>query len=404
MTTKTESIELADILTHHLDEYVRRYRPGRDQKKAALHIMACRTLALGGHVEICNECGHVQVRYHSCRNRHCPKCQTLTKERWLDTRKTELLPVKYFHVVFTLPHDINRLALCNKSAVYGILFRSVSETLKQFAKDPKRQLNGEMGFISILHTWDQKLNCHIHIHCMVPATALLPDHSGLTFAGRKYLFPVKALSLVFRGKFMEHLTDLYKKGELVFPGNTKPLAIPSGFKRLTNRMWSKKWVVYAKPPFKGPEDVLAYIARYTHRVAISNDRIISLENGAVTFSYRNRKIGKKERLTVDAVEFIRRFMAHLLPSGFMKIRHYGFLANRNKKQKIAIIRGFLGLLPELPEKHTRTISEMMLDLTGRDITQCPACKTGRLFHVAEIAPDYRLFSAFPRGAPALASA
>jgi hypothetical protein len=323
--------------------------------------MDCRTAALGGHADLCNACGHVQVHYNSCRDRHCPKCQTLTKERWLEKRKAELLPVPYFHVVFTLPHEINPLTAYHAKMVYDMLFRSASDTLKQFAKD---RLKEEIGFMAILHTWDQKLNRHVHIHCIVPAVGL---------NRKRYLFPVKALSQVFRGKFMEDLKAGFKKGRLSC----------SGEKDMFTSLLSKKWVVYAKPPFRKPEDVVEYLGRYTHRVAISNHRIISLENGKVTFGYRNRKAGTKETLSLDAVEFIRRFMQHILPSGFMKIRSYGFLANRYKKQKIGHLREKLGLNPAVPEKAQKTIPEMMLDLTGKDITLCPVCGKGTLVPIAE---------------------
>lgn len=353
--------DLAEIFTRHLEHYESRYAGDYDQRRAAWHIMDCRTAALGGHAGLCNACGHVQVHYNSCRDRHCPKCQTLTKERWLEKRKAELLPVHYFHVVFTLPHEINPLAAYHAKTVYDMLFRSASDTLKQFAKD---RLKEEIGFMAILHTWDQKLNRHIHIHCIVPAVCLNK---------KRYLFPVKALSLVFRGKFMEDLKKSFRQGLLTSDGQME----------LIKSLWAKKWVVYAKPPFQKPEDVLEYLGRYTHRVAISNNRIISLKDGKVTIAYRNRKAGTNETLSLDAVEFIRRFMQHILPSGFMKIRSYGFLANRYKKQKIGQLREKLGLNPVVPEKAPRTIPEMMMDLTGKDITLCPVCGKGTLVPMAE---------------------
>jgi hypothetical protein len=262
------------------------------------------------------------VFYNSCRDRHCPKCQTLTKERWLENRKAELLPVPYFHVVFTLPHEINPLGAFHARIVYDMLFRSVSDTLKQFAKD---RLKEELGFMSILHKWDQKLNRHLHIHCIVP---------GISVSKKGFLFPVKALSRVFRGKFMNDLKAGFRQG----------LLTSTGEKELVRNLWSKNWVVYAKPPFRKPEDVLEYLGRYTHRVAIANNRIISLKDGKVTIGFRNRKTGIKETLCLDAVEFIRRFMQHILPSRFMKIRHYGFLANRYKTEKIGQLRMKLGLV------------------------------------------------------------
>ena len=363
---KNNSPELADIFNEYLPAYKSRYKMGYEQIKAARHIQMCRTSALGGHVKLCNACGHVQIQYHSCRDRHCPKCQTLTKERWLEARKAELLPVQYFHVVFTLPHDINSLALSNKKTVYSILFKSVSDTLKQFAKDPKQKIDEEeIGFIAILHTWDQKLNCHLHLHCIIPAVSIL---------NKGYLFPVKALSLVFRGKFMEYLKTECNNGMLSI--NDK--------KELFKKLWSNKWVVYAKPPFRHPEDIVEYLGRYTHRVAISNNRITAMKDGKVKFLYRNRKIGLTESLCLDAVEFIRRFMLHVLPSGFMKIRYYGFLANRNKREKVGHLRQKMGLSPQIPEKAEKPVREMMLELTGNDINLCPVCKKGTLAQIARI--------------------
>ena len=361
---KNKSPELADIFNGYLTDYKSRYPMGYEEKKAARHIRICRTAALGGHVHLCNGCGHVQVQYHSCRDRHCPKCQTLTKERWLEARKAEMLPVHYFHVVFTLPHAINHLALRNKKNVYSILFKSVSDTLKKFGQDPKQKMGEEIGFVSILHTWDQKLNYHLHVHCIVPAVSN-PE--------RNYLFPVKALSEVFRGKFMECLKREFEGGRLSVTDK----------EALFEKLWSNKWVVYAKPPFKNPEDIVEYLGRYTHRVAISNNRITGMRDGKVTFSYRNRKIGRKETLCLDTVEFIRRFMCHVLPSGFMKIRHYGFLANRNKKEKIGQLRIKLGLSPQLPEIVKKPVREMMLELTGNDIDLCPVCN-GPLIQIAAI--------------------
>lgn len=388
VTHDKKKVEMADILDRHIQDYRKKYITLYDQNKAIQSILNCRTEALGGQIEMCNECGFVHHTYHSCGNRHCPKCQTLTKEKWLTARKAELLPVKYFHVVFTLPHEINPIALCNKHLIYTLLFKAATRTLKQFGKDPKHKLEGDIGITTILHTWDQKLNHHIHNHCVVPGGALSFDKKEWNPTKGKYLFPVVALSLVFRGKFMEYLKRAFEEEKFAFPGSIKPFGTKQGFKQLTKTLWSKNWVVYAKPPFKGPEKVLEYIGRYTHRIAISNDRIKSLKNGQVTFSYNNRKLKKKEYLKLDAVEFIRRFLLHVVPSGFMRIRHYGILANRYKKKNLSICREILGLHPELPEREDKSIREMMLELIGKDITQCPECKKGKMVVVAEI-PDFK---------------
>ncbi len=383
-----KKVEVAHILSSHLFDYQEKYTMLYDQKKAVQSILNCRTEALGGQIEMCNECGFVHHAYHSCRNRHCPKCQTLTKEKWLEARKTELLPVQYFHVVFTLPHEINPIALCNKHLIYSLLFKAATRTLKQFGKSPEHKLEGDIGITTILHTWDQKLNHHIHNHCLVPGGALSFDKKKWNATKNDYLFPVKALSPVFRGKFMDYLKRSFEDGKLNFPGSIKPLGTECGFKQLTDTLWSKKWVVYAKPPFKGPEQVLEYIGRYTHRIAISNDRIKSLKDGQVVFSYNNRKAKKKELIKLDSVEFIRRFLLHVLPCGFMRIRHYGILANRYKKRNLSICREILGLHPELPEVEEKSIQEMMFKLTGEDISLCPACKKGKMIVVAEF-PDFK---------------
>ena len=384
-------VELADVLGTHLSDYRKKYTLSPDQGKAAEAILACRTEKMGGQIELCNDCGYVHYMFNSCRNRHCPKCQTMSKEKWLEARKSELLPVKYFHAVFTLPHEINPVARCNKRVIYTILFKSATQTLKCFAQDPAHKLNGEISITTILHTWDQKLNHHIHLHCMVPGGALSADKKEWHGVKGDYLFPVKALSAVFRGKFMDMLKQAFADGSLQFPGKTEPLGTRHGFKQLTNQMWSKKWVVYAKEPFRSPEDVLEYIGRYTHRIAISNERIRSLQNNVVTFTYRDRKRKVKALCFLDTVEFIRRFLLHVLPSGYMRIRHYGITANRCKKENIRICKALLGVSDETPVSHDKTIRERMLELTGRDITLCPACGKGKLIVVAEIPDRYGVY-------------
>ena len=387
--------EVADILRLH----GRQYRDGHCLPLSHLKVMhsieVCRTAYLGGHVEKCDSCGYEHPAYNSCRNRHCPKCQTLTKAKWLEDRKAELLHVGYFHTVFTLPHEINPVALCNRKIVFDILFRAVSETLLEFGRN---NLGGKLGFLAILHTWDQTLLDHFHLHCVVPAGALSFDKTTWIPAGENYLFSVKALSRVFRGKFLDYLKQEFMTGEMVFAGKTSPLADEKEFMQFIKMMKQKEWVVYCKKPFAGPEKVLDYIGRYTHRVALSNNRIVNVEDGKVTFTYRDRKNADvKKTMTLTAEEFIRRFLLHVLPQGFVRIRHFGFLSNRYKKKNIQKCRELIDNLPagrrgpqqslDRPEKTTQ---ELMLDLTGIDISICPCCKKGTLRMIREIVPLWKL--------------
>jgi hypothetical protein len=359
-------------------------------------IEVCRTSYLGGHVEKCDKCGFELHAYNSCRNRHCPKCQSLTKARWLEDRKAELLSVPYFHNVFTLPHELNPVALCNKKTVFSLLFKSVSETLLQFGRN---NLGGTIGFTAILHTWDQRLLDHIHLHCVIAGGALSRDQKRWISSAENYLFNVEALSLVFRGKFIEYLQKAYAKGELDFPGTLVEYATPEGFSGLISDLWAKDWVVFSKKPFAGPQQVLDYVGRYTHRVAISNNRIVDVQDDRVTFSYRDRKDNNTLKFTtLDAGEFIGRFLLHVLPSGFMKIRHYGFLANKTKKETIALCRELIGDTRQQPERTEKTPSELMFELTGRDITRCPCCREGTMIIVTEMPyPSRRAYKYSPTG-------
>ncbi len=359
--------ELADIFRQYGESY--RHALPLSHQKVMRAIEVCRTAELGGHLERCNACGFERPAYNSCRNRHCPKCQSMAKAKWLFKQKSELLPVGYFHLVFTLPHELNPLILANKRVLLNILFKAVSETLLAFGRT---HLQGQMGFLTVLHTWDQTLKDHFHLHCLIPAGALSFDQSRWISARKNFLFPVKALSLVFRGKFLDFLKRASNQGKVEFQGKAKALR-------------KKKWVVYAKKPFGSPEKVLDYLGRYTHRVALSNDRILSVHDGQVTFSYRDRRDGDRlKTMTLEAEEFIRRFLLHVLPEGFMRIRHFGYLANRSKKHALARCRELLGLNPTLPELSKKSPHEMMLDLTGIDLTRCPTCKQGTMLIVAEL--------------------
>lgn len=345
-------------------------------------VERCRTAALGGHLQRCDACGFERPAYNSCRNRHCPKCQSLAKVKWLDQQKSETLPVGYFHLVFTLPHELNELILTNKKILLSHLFKAVGETLIEFGHT---HLGGQIGFIAVLHTWDQILLDHFHLHCLVPAGALSFDQKRWRPARKNFLFPAKALSIVLRGKFLDLLKKACAQNKLLFVGQTASLADPVAFKLLIKVLRKKPWVAYAKKPFGSPNHVLDYLGRYTHRVALSNDRILSAHNGEVTFRYRDRKDhNRKETMALDAHEFIRRFLLHVIPKGFVRVRHFGFLANRSKGLLLKC-RQLLDLVPVLPKLPPKSVYELMLQLTGIDITQCPRCHQGTLVFFADLA-------------------
>ena len=377
--------EVGDIFRTYGQSYRQKYSLPLSHLKVMRAIEICRTAELGGHLERCDHCGYERNAYNSCRNRHCPKCQALAKAEWLAKRQAELLPVEYFHNVFTIPHELNPITLCNKAIVYGILFKSVAQTLQEFAADPKHRLGGKIGFTAILHTWDQKLLSHVHLHCVIPAGVLSFDGKTWIPSRKDFLFPVKALSRVFRGKFISYLKKAFTEGKLIFPGQMDHLAVEENFLRSINRLWKKDWVVYSKAPFNGPQKVFDYLGRYTHRVAISNHRIVNVENGHVAFRYRDRTDDDKCKLmTIDAEEFIRRFLLHVVPPSHQRIRHFGFLANRCKKRDLARCRELLGACPESPEVPAETTQEKMLRLTGVDISMCPRCGEGSMARVADL--------------------
>jgi hypothetical protein len=377
-------VEVADIFRQYIGAYRARYKMPVSHLKVASDILNCRTAYLGGHIERCDHCQAETIAYNSCRNRHCPKCQCLTKERWLAARRAELLPTRYFHAVFTVDHALNPVILTNKRKMLSILFKAASDTLLAFGHNPDNRLGGQLGIIAVLHTWDQKLRDHFHLHCLAPAGALCDDKTRWQACSADFLFHVKALSIVFREKYLGYFKAAYRKKELIFPGQTKELGSEKGFVNLINRCYANRWVVDIRKPIDKPEYVLDYLGRYTHRVAISNNRILSCDNGKVCFTYKNRGTGQTEQETIDAVEFIRRFLLHVLPKRFMRIRHYGFLSNRNKKRNVQLCRGLLGQSDQLPEAVNESIEQIMLRLTGVDITRCPRCKKGRLIAVARI--------------------
>jgi len=333
-------------------------------------IVQCRTAALGGQRESCSQCGYSRYRYHSCRNRHCPKCQSLAKAQWLEDRRRELLPTPYFHNVFTLPHELNGLILTsdrNRRALWGLLFQAAAETLLAFGRN---HLGGTIGLTLVLHTWDQRLRPHFHVHAVVTGGALAADGSQWIDAGRKFLFPVRALSKVFRGKYVAGVEKLLAAYELDLPPQ---LTRPDDQRRLLRTLRRKPWVVYSKRPFAGPEKLLDYLGRYTHRVAISNHRLLAMEDGQVEFAYRDRRDGdRKKTMRLPAEEFIGRFLKHVLPKGFMRIRHYGLLANRAKQERLARCRELLDAIAPEPQE-SKTWAEWLLLWTGEDPTRCPQC-------------------------------
>ena len=379
--------ELADLVRTHGAAYRQAHRLTRGQHRALRAIGACRTAALGGHTEECDHCGALRIAYNSCRNRHCPKCQTLAKERWLAARRADLLPVEYFHVVFTLPHALNPLAQGNPRVLYGLLFQAARETLATFGDDP-RHLGGEVGGLAILHTWGQTLEQHLHLHCVVPGGALTRDGRTWRPAKPGFLFPVRALARVFRGKYLAGLQQAFTRGALRFASGVAGLADPTVFRQFLTMLRASDWVVYAKPPFTGPTQVLEYLGRYTHRVALSNDRLLSVDGGQVRFRWRDyAHANRLKTMTLAAEEFLRRFLLHVLPDGFVRIRHFGFLANRGRTGKLAQCRALLAAVPpETPA--VESVAALLLRLTGVDITQCPVCRAGHLRVTAVFRPGH----------------
>jgi Putative transposase/Transposase zinc-binding domain len=361
-------LEVADLIRSAGAAFIERNRQWIRWKhvKVLLAIARCRTAALGGHVDQCTRCGHrATISYNSCRNRHCPKCQTAARDRWIAARQKELLPTRYVHVVFTLPASLARLALQNKKLIYGLLLRASAETLLEVARDP-RHLGAEIGFFSVLHTWNQKLSLHPHVHCVIPAGGLSLDHTHWVRSQKGFFLPLRVLSRVFRGKFVAGLKQAFQSGQLQFHGQLAPLAQPKTFAAWLRPLFRKDWVVYAKPPFGGPEYVLQYLGRYTHRVAISNPRLVWFAEGKVTFRWRDSAHNNEQKLmTVSLDEFLRRFLLHLLPKGFVRIRNFGFLANRRRATLLPRCFQLLGAPPDA--KADQDVS------SSNDLWRCPKC-------------------------------
>jgi len=382
------SLELAGIFRRHGPAYRKAHLLPRHQLRLMRAIETCRTAALGGHVDRCGQCEHTRISYNSCRNRHCPKCQSLARARWLESRKAELLPVEYFHVVFTVPEQIAAIAFHNQALVYGILFRAASETLLTIAQDSKH-LGARIGFFAILHTWGQNLLHHPHLHCVVPGGGLCADGSRWIASRPGFFLPVRVLSRLFRRLFLQALQRAFDQGQLNLFGDLEPLQNPAAFSRHLAPLRNCEWGVYAKPPFGGPQQALDYLGRYTHRVAISNQRLLSMDGGHVSFLWKDyRHPGKLKTMTLAPGEFIRRFLLHALPPGFQRIRHYGLLSNCHRQSSLARCRQLLaapaaGLLPQ-----PKDYKDLYEALTARSLTRCPRCGTGIMVRV-QILAAYR---------------
>ncbi|WP_024334827.1 IS91 family transposase [Desulfotignum balticum] len=361
--------DIAEIFRHSGEHFLNTHSASHGQVKVLNQIVACRTKALGGHIDFCTHCDHQQNAYNSCRNRHCPKCQTITKEKWLINRQSEVLPATYYHLVFTLPHDLNPVILCNMRSLLNLLFSSVSQVIKIFTSDPQWRLQGQAGFIGVLHTWSQTMLDHFHLHCLVPGGVLSEGKKTWTPSKKNFLFRTQSMVKAFKGIYIKGLRQLYNEGVLKFPGKTEIHGTPTGFKRLIKTIGKKKWSGHAKSPCSGPEKVLEYLGRYTHKVAISNYHIKSFENGKVVFTWKDRTQNNAiKEMKIDATEFIRRFLLHVLPRGFKKIRHFGFLSPRYKKNNIKLIRELVqDNSQEFTQPDIESLETMMQRLTGINI-------------------------------------
>jgi hypothetical protein len=385
-------IELADVFRRYGDVYRAQHETSLSstQRRVMRAITACRTAALGGHIEACDDCGHQRVAYNSCRNRHCPKCQSLVRAQWVEDRKSELLDCPYFHVVFTLPEEIAAIAYQNKAVVYNMLFAVTAETLRTIGADPKH-LGAEIGFFAVLHTWGQSLVHHPHLHCVVPGGGLSPDGQRWIACRPGFFLPVRVLSRFFRRRFLELLERAFDGGELLFFSALEGLSARTAFLRYLDPIREKEWVVYAKAPFAGPEQVLDYVGRYTHRVAISNNRLLDIEDGNVTFRWKDYRDDNAQKvMTLEADEFIRRFLLHVLPPGLQRIRYYGFLGNRHREEKLEQCRRLLQMAPAKQEttdvRPAADYRDHYEALTGLSLHTCPVCRRGRMIALEQITP------------------
>jgi Putative transposase/Transposase zinc-binding domain len=385
--------EVADILRRYGDAYRVEHEGSLSstQRRVMRAVTACRTAALGGHVEACDECGHQRISYNSCRNRHCPKCQSLARAQWIEDRKSDLLDCPYYHVVFTLPEEIAAIAYQNKALVYNLLFAATAETLGTIAADPKH-LGAEIGFFAVLHTWGQNLIHHPHLHCVVPGGGLSPDGQRWVACRPGFFLPVRVLSRFFRRRFLQLLGQAFDGGELGFFSALESLRDRKTFLRYLEPLREKEWIVYAKAPFAGPEQVLDYVGRYTHRVAISNNRLLDIEDRHVTFRWRDYRDGDAQKtMTLTAEEFIRRFLLHVLPPGFHRIRYYGLLGNRYRQEKLDQCRRLLDMSPATSKDPDTSAPADYRDryeaLTGQSLHECPVCRRGCMIPIDQLPPS-----------------
>jgi len=396
-------LEVADIFRRYGETYRAAAGPALStaQRRVMTAIETCRTAALGGHVEQCDACGHQRIAYNSCANRHCPKCQSLKRAAWIEARTQDLLDVEYFHVVFTVPQDVAALAAQNKTTVYNLLFRATAETLRTIAADPTH-LGADIGFFAVLHTWGQTLVAHPHLHCVIPGGGLSPDGTRWVACRPGFFLPVRVLSRLFRRLFLQHLQAAYDADTLCLEGSLAPLRDRATWTRALAQLRQTEWVVYAKRPFAGPHQVLDYVGRYTHRVAISNDRLRDIEHGEVRFTYKDYRTDSGHPLktmTLAASEFIRRFLLHVLPAGFHRIRYYGFLGARHRHAKLARCRQLLGAPTSAPTRSAATAATDYRDrvegLTGISLRVCPACHHGDMIIIERLLPTARAGFANP---------
>jgi hypothetical protein len=389
---RSNGIEVGDIFRQYGPAYRESYPLGWQSLKAMSAIENCRTAALGGHVDECDECGDKRISYDSCSNRHCPKCQGLVREKWLAARQKEVLPVTYFHVVLTLPRELNSIALLNQKVVYDLLFKAGSETLMQLGEDPKH-LGAEIGIIAVLHTWGQNLLDHPHLHCIVPGGGLSDDGQRWLYPkkskkNKKFFVHVHVIGDLFKKKFLAYLKQAYRKGELKFVGKTQYLRVAAEFQNLVDDLYQIRWVTYCKPPFGGPAKALEYLARYSNKVAISNHRIVKLQERKVTFKWHDYRDDKEKLLPLDAFEFIRRFLLHVLPFQYMRIRYYGLFSNRKRKEKIQRCQQILGMPDGVQDEsmETKSWQDWFFERTGLDLRVCPSCGKGRMVRREIIQP------------------
>ena len=379
MLRTRNKVEIADIFRQYFDEFKQKYRTPKYIKKVVSDIIFCRTAKLGGHIEVCEECGHTQISYNSCRNRHCPKCQFIKKEKWVLEKNKDVLPIEYFHIVFTIPAKLNLLMYQNSRGLYDLLMKCAGKTITELGKESK-YINCKTGAICVLHTWGQKLELHPHVHCIVPGGGLSVDNKSWISCKKGYFLPVKVLSKRFRRLFLDELKRKYKNDALFLGGSLEYLKNAKLFQEFIDELYKTDWVVYSKRPFQSVNTVINYLSKYTHRIAISNYRIVKLENDNVYFTYRDYKENNQKKIMcLSAVEFIRRFLLHVLPFRFVKIRYVGILSNRTRENNIKLCREILGInLEDVPlHKVYIDFAQFLLDTFGFDVRKCPKCK-GRL--------------------------